>query len=170
MSTETEGTALPVDETQGETAAFVPPPPGKILVDADGKLIGVYARVEPDGESFEAETLPPAWHYRWINGEWVEGELPEAPAPVLDAPRFEYLLAFTGLDDVWDALFAALRETDRAAYAALKAQRAKGQFHLDVTLALVGQYRDAAQQTAPDADLSEGAIRAAWDMAATVEI
>lgn len=170
MSTETENSALPDTEGQGETAAVAPPPPGKILVDADGKLIGVFAGVEPDGESFEADTLPPASHYRWIQGEWVEGELPAAPTPVLDAPRFEYLLARTGLEDVWDALFAALRETDREAYATLKAQRAKGQFHLDVTLTLVGQYRDAAQQTAPDADLSEGAIRAAWDMAANKAI
>ena len=95
-------------------------------------------------------------------------DAPIAPAepPVLDAPRFEYMLAYTGLDDVWDALFAALRESDRAAYASLKAQRAKGVFHLDVTLALVETYRSQAEQAAPDADLSAETITAAWDAAA----
>ena len=114
----------------------------------------------------------PAPHWNWDSEAevWVEGDQPETPAPTLDAPRFEYMLAFTGLDEVWEALFAALRETDRAAYASLKAQRAKGACHLDVTLGLVDAYRSQAEQAAPGADLSPEAITAAWMQAANAEI
>lgn len=91
-------------------------------------------------------------------------------APSLSPPRFTYLLALTGLEDVWDALELALRDTDRPSYAMLKAQRAKGRFHLERTLALIGQFQAAAADAAPDADLSEEAITAAWELAAVAEI
>lgn len=139
----------------------------KYYCDADGRYIGSFEGVLPPPGATECPTAPQSAEARWVDDAWVE---PDPPAPVLDAPRFEYLLAFTGLDDVWDALFSALRVSDRAAYAALKAQRAKGAFHLDVTLALVETYRTQAELAAPEADLSAETIKSAWMQAAGVEI
>lgn len=95
---------------------------------------------------------------------------PPVADPVLTPARFAWLLAFTGLDDVWEALETALKAADRAAFATLKAQRAKSEFHLPVTLALVEQFRKLAEAAAPGADLSETAIRAAWEQAAAAKI
>lgn len=139
----------------------------KYYCDAEGRYLGSFEGILPPGGAIECPTAPQSAAARWVDGAWVE---PDLPAPVLDAPRFEYLLAFTGLEDVWEALFAALRESNRAAYASLKAQRAKGVFHLDVTLALVETYRGQAEQAAPDADLSAETITAAWVQAAEAVI
>jgi hypothetical protein len=104
----------------------------------------------------------------WQNGAWVAN--PNADPLPLSAARFEWLLAYTGLDDVWAALEGAVKAQDRAAYASIRAQRAKRQFHLDKTLAMVAQFRPVAAQIAPDADLSDNAIRAAWKLAEGAEL
>ena len=96
--------------------------------------------------------------------------VPDA-APVADADRvlsasqFAYLLALTGFDEVWDALEAAAKDADRAQYASLRAERARGSFRLSVTLGVVAKFRAMAAQIAPGVDLSEAAIRAAWGQA-----
>lgn len=111
--------------------------------------------------------IPPHGKAMWTGGAWVE---PEPEPPVLSAARFAWLLAYTGLDDVWEALETALKQADRAAFATLKAQRAKREFHLSVTLAMVEQFRPQAEAAAPDVDLSEAAIRDAWAKAAEAAI
>lgn len=105
-------------------------------------------------------------------GVSIANEPPDAPAiaPVLSPVRFEWLLAYTGLDDVWEALMATLKETDRVAFATLKAQRAKTQFHLSVTLAVVDQYRDQVMALMPDAQISNADITAAWALAAEAQV
>lgn len=113
--------------------------------------------------------LKPGAGFDLVAGKWVEIVTPKLD-PILDPPRFEWMLAFTGLETVWAALEAALRDTDRLAYATIRAQRAQARFRLPVTLALVDQFRAVAEAAAPGADLSEGAIRAAWAMAAEVEL
>tara|TARA_R110000796_G_C14458418_1_gene424217 strand:- start:65 stop:373 length:309 start_codon:yes stop_codon:yes gene_type:complete len=88
----------------------------------------------------------------------------------LSPRRFEYLLAYTGLDDVWSALEAELKDTDRASFAQLKAQRIASSFSQDKTLALVLAFTDIAQRVSPDADFSEPKIKAAWVIAEQVDL
>jgi len=97
-------------------------------------------------------------------------ETPPPPPPsdadrILSPPQFAFLLALTGFDEVWDALEAAVKVTDRVQYAALRAERARSRFRLDDTLGIVAKFRKIAAQIAPDVDLSETAIRAAWEQA-----
>jgi hypothetical protein len=103
-------------------------------------------------------------------GAYVEPEpLPYAPKD-LSPRRFEYLLAYTGLGDVWDALEAELKGTDRASYAQIKAQRSALSFSQDKTLGLIAVFADTAKRVAPDADLSDDAIKAAWKLAEQVKL
>jgi hypothetical protein len=112
--------------------------------------------------------LPPAPNYDWNGAEWVQ----RPPAPVgpadLSPAQFEWLLAFTGLGDVWDGIEAALKDTDRATYAAIRMQRKRSVYQLDVTLQEVAKMRPVAAKIAPDVDLSDAAIKAAWDLAEAV--
>lgn len=92
-------------------------------------------------------------------------ELLEQPVSVLTPRQFEWMLAFTGLDDVWNSLEAAAKDSDRALYANLRAQRASNTFLLDLTLSFVNEVKDIAANLHPDVDLSEEAVRAAWSLA-----
>jgi hypothetical protein len=83
----------------------------------------------------------------------------------LSTRRFEYLLAYTGLDDVWAALETELKSTDRALYAQIKAQRSAATFSQSKTIGLVAIFAETVSRVAPDADLSEAAIKAAWIIA-----
>ena len=134
--------------------------------------IGVFVDLADSADqpenSLEIPNAPSPNHV-WDGNGW-NYVAPPVVAPVLSPVRFAYLLAFTGLDDVWDALETSLKETDRAAFAVLRAQRAKSQFHLDTTLALVAQHREAAAAAFPGADLSERAIREAWELAAEAQL
>ena len=105
-------------------------------------------------------------------GQVRAGDGFETPPPppsdadrILSPPQFAFLLALTGFDEVWDALEAAAKTGDRVQYAALRAERARPRFRLDVTLGIVAKFRNMAELIAPDVDLSETAIRAAWEQA-----
>jgi len=76
--------------------------------------------------------------------------------------EFTHLLAITGLEDVWDAVEARTKANDLPLYANLRSQRDAQIFKLSVTLNFVAQVAEIAAKVAPDADLSEAAIRAAW--------
>jgi hypothetical protein len=99
-----------------------------------------------------------------------------APAPVPYAPsdlsprRFEYLLALTGLDDVWAALEAELKATNRSLFAQIAAQRSALSFSQSKTLGLMAMFADTAKRVAPDADLSSAAIKTAWKLAEEVTL
>lgn len=124
-----------------------------------------YRAKYPDGTA--EIPLKPGPNYEWDGAAWAY----VAPAPISDAgrylspPQFAYLLALTGFDDVWTALEANLKGKDRKQFAALKGERARSKFRLDLTLSMVAQFRPVADQVAPGVDLSEAAIRAAWDQA-----
>ena len=64
---------------------------------------------------------------------------PYAPSD-LSPRRFEYMLAITSLDDVWDALEVELKSTDRALFAQIKAQRSALSFSQVKTLGLVTMF------------------------------
>jgi hypothetical protein len=118
---------------------------------------------------------------KYVNGDLVDLSEPDiaqierdiaiSAEPVPYAPsdlsprRFEYMLAYTGLDDVWSALEAELKGTDRALYAQIKAQRSTLSFSQAKTLGLVAMFADTAKRVAPNADLSSDAIKAAWIVA-----
>jgi hypothetical protein len=101
------------------------------------------------------------------NGKPIAETPPAAPyvASDLSPRRFAYLLAYTGLGDVWDAIQADLKTRDRAQFAQLAAQRSALSFSQVKTLAFVAMFRPVAEQVAPDVDLSDDAIKAAWIMA-----
>lgn len=71
-------------------------------------------------------------------------------------------------DDVWDALEISLKGIDRATYATLKLQRNQTNFRLPVTLKFILDLSDQIALVAPDTDLSEPTIRAAWAQALAV--
>lgn len=89
----------------------------------------------------------------------------QASTADLTKPQFEWLLAFTSLDEVWDALEDSLKVTDRPTYATVKLQRNQTNFRLPVTLKFISDLSDQIALVAPDADLSEPTIRAAWAQA-----
>jgi hypothetical protein len=99
---------------------------------------------------------------------YVEPEPLPYVASDLSPRRFKYLLAVTGLEDVWAALENELKETNRESYAQIVAQRSATSFSQVKTLGLVAMFKQTAQHVAPDADLSEAAIKAAWIKAETV--
>lgn len=154
---------------------------GRFMVDGGGRYLGAFYDLEilHDGErhayhvaavpagAAEVPKAPENPAATWDGAGWQE---PPKPAPVLNPARFEWMLAYTGLGDVWDALEAALRDTDRATFAVLRAQRVKTQFHLETTLGFVAQHRTTAKAAFPDVDLSETAIRDAWALAAGAQV
>lgn len=115
---------------------------------------------------FDPENVP-AWAADWVA---YSDELPKAEQPPADLSpaQFEWLLAFTGLGNLWDGIEAALKDTDRAAYAGVRMQRKRTVYRLDVTLQEVARMRPVAAQIAPDVDLSDAAISAAWKLAEAV--
>lgn len=133
--------------------------------------------------AIDCEVNHPVYGWSWItvteddNPELWErvNAAPIAPLPEIPAPRdsdrflspvkFAYLLALTGFGDVWDALEVGAKTTNIEQYATLKAERARTRFQLSKTLEIVDSFRPAAAVIAPDVDLSEAAIRAAWDQA-----
>ena len=91
-----------------------------------------------------------------------EPTLAERQTRDLTRPEFTYLLAYTGLDDVWAAIEAAAKKGNRALYATLRSQAVQQNFRLSVTLDFIAQVAEIAAQVVPDVDLSEDAIRTAW--------
>jgi hypothetical protein len=119
----------------------------------------------------------------WIDGEKVvrpttPEDFPPAPTQAeLDAAQlaadtrdlspseFEWLLALTGLEDIWTGLEQNFKPSDRAQYAFLRGTRKKTIFNLDTTLTLVAQFRPSAAAINPSVHLSDVAIKAAWELA-----
>ena len=137
----------------------------RVSVDENGQEVVTEITAADYPEGAQEVPLRPSAAHEWTGTEWAHNPALEPPAPpeYLTAPQFEYLLALTGFGDVWDALAARALETgDRGLCAALKAERSRSRFELVNVLAVVEQFRDAAAQIAPDVDLSETAIRAAW--------
>jgi hypothetical protein len=94
--------------------------------------------------------------------------LTETPKDLSPA-RFEWLLAFTGLGDAWDALEGWATVYDRETYAALKANRVATTFRQDKTLEMVADLRPVLDQVAPEIDLTDQAIKDAWTLAENAE-
>ena len=95
---------------------------------------------------------------------WIE------PVPDLTPPQFEYLLALTGLDEVWTALEDSVKKKDCALLAELRGQRRKSRFVFDVTLQFVSQFLADAVAATPGVDLSEETIKALWLDVAAMEL
>lgn len=120
---------------------------------------GYWQAVYPEG-TIEVP-LKPGPDHEWQDGEWVHVPPPEIEPTErsLDRLQFEWLLAFTGLDDVWTAAEAAFKETDLASYADLRRERSAEIFRYDVTMAFVARMAGFIPE---GVDLSPEAIAAAW--------
>lgn len=108
-----------------------------------------------------------------VTGEVVslQVEIPDFASPArasdsdLTPSEFEFLLSYTGLEDIWSALEQSFKQNERAQYAFLRGTRKKRSFNLEAALALVAQFRPAAATIDPNVDLSDEAITAAWAVA-----
>lgn len=130
--------------------------------DAEGTLVRpeITAADYPTG-TIEV-SLRPSCDHHWENGEWQYMEPAYTPR-VISRSQFEFLLAYTGFGEVWDAMAEQARaEGDLAMYASLVAERQRTTFHLDAVLAAASSLSAFAALVAPTVDLSEAAIRAAW--------
>lgn len=130
-----------------------------MLADYEAEL-----RLDPFADHPEAGAAGIGWDYDADTG-FSEPVAVEAYAD-LTKRQFEFLLALTGFDAVWDALAAAAKAAnDVTTYAGLIAERAGSRFRHDVTLITVGAFRDQAALIAPEVDLSDAAINTAWKQA-----
>jgi hypothetical protein len=126
------------------------------------------AEANDKGAAFDVSAMVAEIEAFGVIAPYVEPVPVPVPVPVVDPLRdlspkaFAWLLAFSGLGDVWDALELRTRSTDRASFALLKSERLADVYRLDVTLALVAQFRTLAQELEPEIDLSDNAIKAAW--------
>ena len=102
-----------------------------------------------------------AWRQVWR----LEAIPPDQPLPLPDlAPaQFTFLLALTGLEDVWTEVEAQTRTTDRALYAQLRGSRSRDRFRFDETLRLIAVF---APFLPPGVDLSAAALEPLWMQAA----
>jgi len=129
------------------------------------EVIGGTAFTPPNG-TIKTPQKPSPDHVfdgsKWVLAEVVPDQIDAFPD--LTARQFAWMLAYTGLGDVWDKVELQLKD-DRAQYAAVKSARSAGRFKIGATLEAVKMLKPVAQAVAPDTDLSEGAIRAAWKLA-----
>lgn len=107
------------------------------------------------------EFVDGAWRQVWRT-EAAPPEPPVAP-PALTPAQFTFLLALTGLEDVWTEVEAQTRTTDRALYALLRGSRSRDQFRWDETLRLIAVF---APWLPPGVDLSAAALEPLWMQAA----
>lgn len=106
--------------------------------------------------------LKPGSDHHWTGSAW-EHRAPAIVPADLSPPQFEYLLARTGFGDVWDAMAAQAKASgDLATFAALKAERSRSRFVLDIVISQIAAFRSILPPEAEGVDLSESAVRAAW--------
>jgi len=94
-------------------------------------------------------------------------DLPPAPEPQPLSPRrFEWMLASSGLDLVWDEVETLLKGSSdpakKQAYASLRASRRASVFIFSETMAFISRLSGFITAAAPTADVSEPTIRALW--------
>ncbi len=113
--------------------------------------------------------LKPGANHDWNGTEWVYVEPPALSDEerTLSPRRFTYLLKYSDLDDVWQAMIAATKGVDQDTYARLNALLNQPIYRLSKTLAAVTDpdFAALAATVAPDADISEANIRAQWEIA-----
>ena len=137
---------------------------------------GVYEATETERPSFDPLTEKLVESFEGQTQVWTVETLPQAEQDQRDYDRaltpvqFKWLLAYTGLESAWDAMLNATKGNDQATYAMLSAQLEQPSFRLGKTLGLVAQLSDQIAAVAPDIDVSEATIRAAWAQAEQVNI
>lgn len=128
---------------------------------------------------YEAGTVEvpirPDHTHKWNGSQWVvdQAKVDEFQAIVdtqdLTPAQFEWLLAYTGLEDVFSGLTTSVKGNDVSQYAALKADRKRLTYKLDLTLAKVAAFAPQIAVAFPGVDVSEATIRAAWKLATQFE-
>jgi hypothetical protein len=94
------------------------------------------------------EGVPEDGKQTWVMVE-VEVSIEPQEIPSLSPPQFTYLLALSGLDDVWDALEIQAKAVNRKLYATLKASRASGSFRFEETLNMIQIFSPYLPPSAP---------------------
>ena len=87
---------------------------------------------------------------------WVLVPVPVSTEPLklpdLSPRQFTYLLALSGLDDVWDALEAQTKQVDRKLYATLRASRASESFSFNDTMNMISVFTPYLPPNSPTLD------------------
>ena len=73
----------------------------------------------------------------------------QGPVPDLSPAQFSYLLSFSGLEELWEALEATLKHEDRNMYATLRGSRNREVFRFEDTMKLVGIFSPYLPEGAP---------------------
>lgn len=158
--------------------------PTQYLINSDGSI--------PEGAPLEAlaaagvplvvPTLPPQapegqciiedepvqdalgiWRQAWRTEPAPEPEPVVEAVPDLSRPQFEYLLALTGLETIWDTLEAAVKGEHLQLYAMLRGSRVRETFRFEVTLEMIESFRPFLPEGFA---LDEETLRPLWLQAA----
>ena len=73
----------------------------------------------------------------------------QGPVPDLAPAQFSYLLSVSGLEELWEALEATLKDNDRKMYATLRGSRHRELFRFEETMKLVGLFSPYLPEGAP---------------------
>lgn len=129
-------------------------PPGtdlKALEDAGIELVQPVQRpVATEGYTY-VEGPPESGYQTWVLVPVPVSTEPQE-LPHLTPRQFTYLLALSGLDDVWDALEAQTKLVDRTLYATLKASRSSESFHFNETMNMIQIFTPYLPPNAPPLD------------------
>lgn len=134
-------------------------------------------RVTIDGAEMTIPADPGNRHYREVQEAVADRALTIQPAdpvpdpgpPVLSPRQFEWLLAYSALENVWAAVRDnAKGQADKRLYADLRAQERASAYLLEKTLAFKNSpnVQAAIAKVAPNEDLSDTRITALWHEAA----
>lgn len=152
-------------------------PTGKVLVTLWAGTNNV-ASVSDDYEDWpvpnnqEVFLLDPKTEAIPAMGDWwspVGAAAPQPGPPELSPRQFEWLLAYSGLEDIWDAVRdGAKGQGNMKLYADLRAQERAGEYFLEKTLAFKNSpvVKSVITSVAPRADLSDARITTLWYEAA----
>lgn len=104
----------------------------------------------------------------WLYNPIPTLDLSNVTLPDLTPTQFIYLLAVTGLEDIWDELEVSAKATNRKLYATLKASRNSATYRFQETLDMIQVFSPYLPETAPS--LSREVLEPLWIDASTFTI
>ena len=125
-----------------------------ILVNPGKATIG-HVWIEDTPQEIDGQ-LYQTWREVLINSNTVTTEF---TLPDLSAAQFAFLLAYTGLEDVWDNLEAGFKGVNPEYYATLKASRNRSYYSFKDTMQLVQTFTPYLPE---GVDLSVEALTPLW--------
>lgn len=144
---------------------------GRITADIHHPQLGwIPFTIDPNEErdDFDPAALDAAIRATGTAAPYVAPPVPDPKEADLTPAQFEWLLAYTGFDAIWDAAEAATKGKDQLTFATLRMERKRPRYRLSALLGLLESLAPLLAQIAPETDLSEAVIRAAWAAATEV--